>query len=190
PSYLISAHTKKANLDNFFKLYSDRNVALIYNSAHFADADIKSVAANGKIVYHVVLNEKVTAAQLALLPKEKLVDVRDSFNKMQRNADYDGVEFFTDRHKLVGRRICAVGDYTITGRSLDIGGGKPGAVAIHVSYKDKVTADIWMEHFVSDDKDRDVGDVSTKFLQAARKLVTQVDLRPKEFGSDFALLAY
>ncbi|NWC28676.1 sce7725 family protein [Pseudomonas tolaasii] len=190
PSYLGGALTKKEHLDNFFKMYPERELALIYNSAHLADAEIKSLVANKNVIYHVVLNEKITAAQLALLPKGKLVDVRDCFNKLQRNADYDGVEFFTDRHKLVGRDICAVGDYTITGRSLDIGGGKPGAVAIHLSYKNKGSSDIWMEHFVSDDKDRDVGDVSTKFLQAAGKLVVQVKLRPKEFGNDAALQAY
>ena len=190
PSYLIGPLTKKDHLDNFFKMYPNRKLALIYNSAHLADAEFKSVISNGNVIYHVVLNEKITAAQLALLPKDKVVDVRDFFNKLPRNADYDGVELFTDRHKLVGQSICAVGDYTVTGRTLDIGGGKPGAVAIHLSYKDKKSSDIWMEHFVSDDKDRDVGDVSTKFLQAAGKLVAQVDLRANEFGRDSALQAY
>lgn len=189
PGYIVGPHSTKKKIDTFLALYPDRPVAILYNSSPLSDQDFKIVADNANILYHIVINERISLAQYKLIPKKKIIEVRDNFNKLKKNADYDGAEFFTDRHKLVGKEFLAIGDYTITGRVLEIGGGRPGAVAIHATYKHK-NEDVWVEHFVSEDKDRDVGDVSTKFLQAATKLVSAVDKRPKEFGSDEALDIY
>ncbi|MCY1282686.1 hypothetical protein D9M68_500030 [compost metagenome] len=70
-----------------------------------------------------------------------------------------------------------------------MGGGKPGAVAIHATYKNK-NSDIWVEHFISDETDRDIGDASSKFREAVVKLVSSVNKRPREFGNNSALDAY
>lgn len=190
PGYLVGPHSTKAKIENFCDKYAGRALALLYSSTPLDDAEFKSVISNARVAYHAVLNERIAAAQVAMLPKEKLIDVRDEFNKLPRNADYDGAEFFTDRHKNIGKSFAVIGDYTITGRVLEVGGGKPGAIAIHATYKNQKTADVWVEHFVSDDRDRDIGDAASKFLQAARKLVGQAKKRPREFGSDAALDMY
>lgn len=189
PGYMVGPHSTKKKIETFLSLYTDRPVAILYNSSPLSEQEFKDVVSNANILYHAVINDRISSAQYKLIPKGKIIEVRDNFNKLKKNADYDGAEFFTDRHKLVGKEFLAIGDYTITGRSLEIGGGKPGAVAIHLTYKHK-NEDVWVEHFVSDDTDRDVGDVSTKFLQAASKLVAAVNKRPKEFGSDEALNIY
>lgn len=123
-----------------------------------------------------------------MIPPARLVDTRDHFNRLPRNSDYKGRQFFTDRHST--NKSTTLGDYTVLGRTLEIGGGRPGAVVIHASYKHPTTGDIWLEHFVSDQTDRDVGTPEGKFLQTARKLVRAVKQRPAEFGSDQALDLY
>lgn len=188
PGYIVSPHSTKSEIEKFYSSYSGRSVALLYNSSPLNTPDFKSVIESDNVIFHVVINNKISSAQLSMLPKNKLVEITDNFNKLKKNADYDGAEFFTDRHLQIGKAFAAMGDYTITGRELDIGGGKPGAVAIHATYKNN--NEVWVEHFVSDETDREVGDASSKFLEAARKLVKELDARPREFGSDAALDAY
>jgi hypothetical protein len=74
------------------------------------------------------------------------------------------------------------------GATFEPGGGQPSAVAIHATFKEGGA--VWVEHFVSDDVERDVGTVGEKFLQAAGKLVARVREAPLAFGRDEALQAY
>jgi hypothetical protein len=131
----------------------------------------------------------MTVAQQMLLPSAKRVDIRDYFNKLDRNSDYDGAELFTDRYKTFKPSWVGFGDYAAIGSAFTPGGGQPAAVAIHAVYKHK-SNDVWIEHFVSDDTDKDVGSTEDKFLQAARKLLKAAKTRPKEFGTNFALDGY
>lgn len=190
PGYRCHAATSKANVDAFFKIFPDKDLAILYASSGLSNADTEVLSKNGQVKYHIVLQGKITSAQLAYLPKKKYVDVRDDFNKLDRNADYGDPELFTDRHKTFGERGVGFGDYCAIGSAFQDTGGMPHAIAIHAIYKNPKTDDIWIEHFVSDDKEKEVGDVASKFLQAASKLVKAVGRRPAEFGSNFALDAY
>lgn len=76
------------------------------------------------------------------------------------------------------------------GSTFRLGGGQPSSVVIHATYKHRTTGHIWVEHFVSDDIEREVGTVEEKFHQAAAKLVAAATRRPAEFGSNDALDAY
>jgi len=190
PAYLVHATTSIAEVDAFLKTYKGRSVALVYEGPSLADKDLSRLANDEQIAYHVVLAGRMTAAQLRQFPTHKLVDTRDGFTKLARNADYSGKEFFTDRHKLVGKTLAAIGDHTVIGRALEIGGGKPGAIAIHLTYKNDQSGAIWIEHFVSDETDRDVGDAASKFLEAAKKCVHASTRRRTEFGRNVALDEY
>ncbi|MBK5300096.1 MULTISPECIES: sce7725 family protein [Gammaproteobacteria] len=190
PAYCIDSTTTQNDVKNFLSHYNKKEVALLYNNPTLSEVEIKTNAALNQILFHVILNDKISTAQLAEIPKNKIIDTRDFFNKLDRNADYSGRELFTDKHKNVGNNIYAIGDYTITGRKLEIGGGKPGAVASHITFKNSNTSDIWIEHFVSDDTDRNVSDAETKFLQMAKKLTKQVKVLPNEFGWNSSLQAY
>lgn len=139
PGYCIGATTTQANINSFLSHYKDKNVALLYNSPALNEQEIKSNSASNQVSFHIVLNDKISTNQSALLPTHKKIDIRDSFNKLDRNADYSGRELFTDKHKNVGIGILATGDYTITGRKLEMGGGKPGAVASHITFKHQNT---------------------------------------------------
>lgn len=186
PGYLVRANMTITRLRNFLAKHKDRKVALIYDSPSFSNSELNEVAGSPNVLHHIVVQESLTKAQRASFAANKYIDTRDHFRRLPRNSDYNGQEFFTDRSLSSAR----IGDYAVLGRSLEIGGGRPGAVVIHATYKHPNTGAIWVEHFVSDDIDRDVGTPEAKFLQAARKLVKALAKRPAEFGSNWALDSY
>jgi len=190
PGFIWDAKTNVAQASAFQKIYSDKQVAFLLDSPVISDADLKSIAHSPETAFVFSLSSSVGNTQLALIPKTKLVSIRDGFKKLPRNADYNGVEFFSDQHQLIGKEFAGIGDYTITGKALEIGGGKPGAVAIHASFRPNGKDEAWIEHFVSDEIDRDIGDAASKFLEAAKKLVRAAKKRPAEFATNTALDAY
>jgi hypothetical protein len=190
PTYRCHSGTKQSDLNTFFKLFPERETAIIYSSSALSDVETKVLAARKDVKFHIVVNGKMASAQRLLLPKTKYVAIQDDFNKLDRNADYNGPELFTDRHKTFAPSGIGFGDFAAIGSAFQSGGSTPAAVAIHAIFKKSETGDIWIEHFVSDDKDKAVGDVASKFVQAAKKLVASARKRPKEFGKNFALDAY
>lgn len=189
-SYRIKSSTTMANCQAFLKLYKGDSLALIYSSPGLSDADIQALAAEPRVKFHVVVNEKITATQLAKLPKAKRVFIRDNFNKLSRNADYGAPELFTDKHKTYTGSGLGFGDFTVVGNVFQDSGSTPAAVASHAVFKHPTTGDVWLQHFVSDDIERDVGDVASKFLQSSRKLVAAAKKRPAEFGWNPGLEAF
>lgn len=190
PAYRCHAQSNQSNLDAFFKMFPEGDTAIVYASPGLGDSELKSLAGSARVKFHIVLNGKIPSAQRAMLPKNKFVEIQDDFNKLDRNADYSGPEFFTDRHKTFHANGVGFGDYTSVGSVFRDGGSTPHAVAMHAIYRNKSTQDIWVEHFVSDDVVKEVGDVGGKYLQAVKKLVSAAKKRPSEFGANFALDAY
>ncbi|WP_075575053.1 sce7725 family protein [Lysobacter antibioticus] len=190
PLLRCDAAITQASIDSFLKKFSDREVAFLYQGCGLDDAGVKKLAAIKTVVFHIGVDAKISASHRALLPKDKYVDIKDCFTKLVRNADYNGAEFYTDRHKTFAASGCGFGDYATIGSVFQAGGSTPYAVAIHAAYKDPKTGDIWVEHFVSDDKEKDDSDVATKFLQAAKKLTAAATKRKKEFGQNYSIDAY
>ncbi len=135
--------------------------------------------------FHVIVNDKITASQLAKLPKSKRVFIRDNFNKLSRNADYGAPELFSDKHKTYTGSGMGFGDFTVVGDVFQDSGSTPAAVASHAVFKHPTTGDAG-SNIVSDDIEKDVGDVVSKFLQSSRKLVAAAKKRPAEFGWNLA----
>lgn len=189
PSLLCSQATTTEHIRDFLAQYRDRDVALLYLNARLPDALVQRLAERANIRFHINLHERMSAAHRAMLPRRKVVDVRDDFQRKARNADYSGIEFFTDRHLNYQQVAVGFGDYTILGATFEAGGGPAAAVAIHGTFKER-GGDVWVEHFVSDDVDLDVGTVGEKFLQAAGKLVARARQFPRKFGNHQALQHY
>lgn len=190
PAYRCHSKTTQKNIDAFFKLFPDRHTAIIYSSSGLSDTETKAIAVKPTVRFHLVLNGKITSNQRAMMPKSKYVAIKDNFNKLDRNADYSGSELFTDRHRTFSSTGVGFGDYTVTGAFFQASGSTPAAVAIHAIYKNAATKDMWIEHFVSDDKDKAIGDVANKFIQATKKLIRASKKRPMEFGKNPALITY
>jgi hypothetical protein len=187
PGLRCSADVEMPKVDNFRKIYESERLALLYSSPSFSNAEMRALTVVPSIAYHVVLQKSMSVAHLDLIPKKKRVEVTSCFNKLVRNSDYGRAEFFTDLHKTIPRDCVGVGDYTALGSTFTPGGGTPSAIAIHATFKHPKNEDIWVEHFVSDDVDPDVGSVAGKFIQAARKFLSAARARPAEFGDNFAI---
>ncbi|WP_174921550.1 sce7725 family protein [Burkholderia metallica] len=189
PGLLCSQATTAEQIRDFLTQHRERDIALLYLNARLSDAQVQRLAERANIRFHINLHERMSAAHRAMLPREKVVDVRDDFQRKARNADYVGIEFFTDRHLNYQQVAVGFGDYTVLGATFEAGGGPAAAVAIHGTFKER-GGDVWVEHFVSDDVELNVGTVGEKFLQATGKLVARARQFPRKFGNDQALQDY
>lgn len=169
---------------------SNQRIALIYDNAALSDAEIQILANERAVHYHVILNNSIPSHQCIFLPSLKIIVINDHFRKLSRNADYNGSEFYTNHHQYVGVNYLGFGDYTITGRVLDLGGGQPSAVASHLIYKELSNNSIWMKHFVSSNTQRGGADVATMFLDVADQITNFVPQHIPQFGSNIGLNNY
>lgn len=190
PGLMCRAGVTYAEVQAFVTKYANRDVAILYLNSGLSDAVIQTIAQVPNVAFHIVLQGKVPSSHLALLPHGKTVHVTDNFNKQPRNADYYGQEHFTDHHRLYSQLGAGFGDYTVTGAEIQLGGGPPGAVAVHLTYKCSNDGNLWMQHFVSDDTDIGVGTTEGKFLQAVSKFAAQYHSRVAEFGTNGAINDY
>lgn len=189
PAFKTSAQSNGAQVAAALGQFPNRPVAVVHHGAGLTDAEVQALGRNNRVAWHIVDINQVPARQTRLLPAARTVLLRDGFHKLQRNADYGAAEFFSDLHQNY-RPAAGFGDYTCIGAAFQKGGGAAAAVAIHAAFKHPPSGDIWMDHFVSDDRDMDVGDVATKFLQAAEHLIHAARQRPTEFGNNQGLNAY
>ena len=193
PGALLHSGARAPNLtavQRFTSKYKDREVALIYRNSGFSQSENVTLAATANAAYHIVLQDKISSDHLKVLPISKLVHVVDRFNKQPRNADYGLAELFSDSHKTFKEHGIGFGDYTVIGEPYQEGGGPPGAVAIHITYRDVKKDELWVHHFLSDETDRKVGKVESKYLEALAKLTTVHGKRPIEFGLNPAITLY
>jgi hypothetical protein len=190
PGFLFGPRNHMREVSAFCSQYPNKNLALLYRGPQLTDSELRAVIAEQRVIFHINRHDGLDPTQRALLPKGKAVDILDAFNVLDRNADYVGREFFTDSHLSFRPNAVGYGDYSIVGPIYHPGGGPAAAVAIHATFKNRRTGHIWVEHFVSDDVDLDVGSVGEKFHQAADKFVKAAVARKVEFGTNKALVAY
>lgn len=186
PAYVCRPKSTAQQIDNFLAAYPSRDVTLLYWSPKLSNTALTELVQRPQIRFHINLHDQMSAAQRAMLPANKAVDVADHFERCLRNANYGGPEFFSDDHLNFSPHSVGFGDFSIVGARYIAGGGQAHAVAIHGIYKSDDAA-LWVEHFISDDTDLDVGTVEGKYLQAASKLTEAAIARPTEFGQDAAL---
>jgi hypothetical protein len=190
PAIIFGHGSRVREVRGFMNHYRDRDVSIVYKAPDLDDGEVRAFCAERRIRFHVNRHDGLDPAQRALLPRGKAVDIRDRFNSLDRNADYMGSEFFCDSHQSFRESAIGYGDYSITGPLYHPGGGPAHAVAIHAVYRQRRTGNVWVEHFVSDDTEIEVGTVQEKFHQAAAKLVAASTARVGDFGTNGALAAF
>lgn len=101
---------------------------------------------------------------------KKRVLLADNFIKKNKNADYDGVDFYTEDH-LYYKDDGYVGfaDYSVVGNDYIESGFAPYAVAIHIVFFDE-NKTMRVRHFVSNSNE-DYSDTTGKFSEALSKLI-------------------
>jgi hypothetical protein len=190
PGLLCDQRVRAHDMAAFLGRHPDRDVALLYSGSQLTVEELRRVTAEHRVRFHINVRDHMPANLRAILPRGKAVDIRDRFNLRPRNADYVGIEYFTDAHLIFRENAVGFGDYSVIGSAFHVGGGPAHAVAIHAVFRQAETGQVWVEHFVSDDVDPDVGSVEEKFHQAAAKLVRAIHRRRAEFGLNSALDAY
>lgn len=181
---------KLTAIEKFSSKHEGREIALLYRNSGLSHEENVALSKLDNVAYHVVLQQKISISHLRILPHPKLVHVVDTFNKQARNADYGNIELFSDSHKNFKERGVGFGDYTVIGEPFQEGGGPPGAVAIHITYRDSKKDEIWIQHFVSDEVEREMGTVEGKYLEALDKFAKNHKKRPAEFGLNQAISEY
>lgn len=181
--------TSKRAIEAFLRRFDDRETGIAYFGLSLPSVDVRWVSNHPSVNLHIVDTDHIAEATWRQM-QERLIVLKDCFHRMARNADYDGSDFFSDRHQTMRNQALGLGDYLCLGREFKVGGSTPAAVAIHAGYKHPRDGNLWIEHFVSDDRTRGEGDVGEKFVQAARKLAAAVRKRPAEYGTNPALREY
>lgn len=177
-------------LIQYISSHGNSRVALLYDNSTLSDAEMIQLSGLPMVHYHILLNNSVRVSQVALLPPHKLIDVSDNFRKLARNADYSGPEPFTDKHLYVGQHFIGFGDYTITGKVFETGGGQPSAIAAHLIYKELATQLIWVRHFVSSNTQRGGADMSTMFLDVSDQITNVTRASVNQYGVNIGLNHY
>jgi hypothetical protein len=190
PGLICRSDVRTDVVDQFLEHHDSGDVAFLYWNTRLDEAGIKRIAKTRRVRFNIVLHDQMAADLESLLSRDTLVHIRDRFNARDKNAEYDGSEFFSDSHLTFRKIGVGYGDFMTIGSVYKTGGGPAHAVAIHATYKQSKTNQVWVEHFVSDDTDKDVGSIAEKFLQAARKLVRALTKRRLEFGKNAALTRY
>lgn len=187
---LVKAGINFQSLTTWISGITNKRIALIYDNAALTDSEIQLLGNDVRVNYHIILNNSLPQHQYNFIPVNKAVLVNDNFRKLARNSDYNGPEFFTNQHQYVGRNYLGFGDYTITGKVLDLGGGPPSAVASHLIFKELSNNSIWIRHFVSSNTQRGGEVVATMFLDVADQISNFVPNHINQFGRNIGLSNY
>lgn len=124
-----------------------------------------------RITYQIVESE--VDPGLTAQPLGKRVLLRDGF-KRRRNVDYPPDEkFLSGPGRLNLQGASGWGDYLIVGQEYQEGGGRPHAVAIHITYWASNGA-LRVHHYLSDSNDGPA-DPAGKFAEALGKLIIDLD---------------
>ncbi|RFA06864.1 hypothetical protein B7R21_18060 [Subtercola boreus] len=118
------------------------------------------------------------------------VDVEDSFSAQSRNADYPEDDWFSDAHVTFaedGRPGFA--DFTILPAMPQPGGGPAGAVSLHLSWENGSDR-LHVQHFLSDERDRNLGSAGGKILEALAHLQAERARHPSKFRASPGLAAF
>lgn len=151
------------------RLESAEKFALIGDGPPCGEVRLKLLSDPSRIKYHIVESEVERPEQ----PLGKQVLLRDGFTR-RRNVDYPPDEkFLAGPGRMDLHGASGWGDYLIVGQEYRAGGGRPHAVAIHITYW-AFDGGLRVHHYLSDSNDGPE-DPAGKFAEAVGKLVADLD---------------
>lgn len=183
PTFLCSKGTTLDELRDFVGRYRDRTIGIVLRSPSITDSDIAREVHSAGATRTFFLAGAAQQSTLRTLGRGRCVRIEDRFPMQPRNADYGGIEAFTDAHLTYARDgYAGFGDYTVLGGTYNEGGGPLGAAAIHLTFARKASREIFVEHFVSDTVDQNVRDNDLKYGEAVAKIPPATRRRSDTFG--------
>jgi len=71
PGYCIGSTTTQKDVGAFLTQYPGKNVVLLYNNPALSEVEIQTNVTFSQVLFHVVLNDKISTAQLSKIPKKQ-----------------------------------------------------------------------------------------------------------------------
>lgn len=131
PTLYVERNTTAQQVQEFCNLFNQRRVFFFLSEPPGPVIDAVA-AANPR--YILVLRGSISGATKARFPANISVDIMESFEVADNNANYPDDEFFSEAHLVTPNGDFGhFGDYSITGRELGTGWA-PYCVAIHHIY--------------------------------------------------------
>jgi len=167
---------------NFFQTtahdrgYLETGYSLIHLNQISSTVNLKVLINSTNIKFNIIHTTHLMSLKRGFT-RGLLSFLSDPFIKQKRNADYEGVEneFFSSDYQYYRQEgFAAFADYLTIGSNYSVGGMLPYAVAIHLTYRDKQSGDIWIKHFISDSNE-DYSDTPGKFGEALDKLIVFIN---------------
>lgn len=147
---------------------------VIYRAEPESKKVLEWVLEDDRIYHHIFLDGKVSCEFTGQFAPARRVLIRDNFNKLDRNADYEPVELFTEMNTPTGNpEGIAWGDYSIVGSKYSEGGGAAYAVAIHHVHISQKGDHLDISHAISNRKDTEE-DTPGKVIEAVNNLLSRL----------------
>lgn len=186
PMHQIKTVQSAPELQGFLNTYGSGQTAVSIRAAHISPQALKT-SLNGRNTIAFLHEGASHNAYLQALPASQAVHVGHRFNVKARNADYNGDEWFTDAHRTyLSEHRPGYSDFGPVATDFKLSGGEASAAAIHLTYLAS-DGDIWVEHFVSDNVTRGVGNATSKLGEATAKVAKRVANDPPKFVSSLGL---
>ena len=189
PAFQVSRASTRAGLQAFLAMYAGRPVGVVVRTAEIPPVDMAAdLAGSNAIVFlHARGNPRMYQQTLTGIT----VEVEECFNAQDRNADYNGAEWFTTSHlNYSGNGLPGFSDFGPLPPTFSLTGGQAAAVAIHLTYRNQADGSLWVEHFVSDSTDLGDGDRASKTAEATAKVTSAVRADPTRFTRTAGLQAF
>lgn len=188
PTLKVDSSTTATELTDFAAAWSGQRIGLVIATSKIAAGQI-SAAVSSLDCLAFMTEAADRSGLIAVLGAGRTVEVNDRFEVADRNADYSGTDWFSRDHlDFAGNGHPGFSDYTVLAAAPQKGGGPAGAVVIHITVSD--ANGLWVQHFLSDERDRDLGNASSKLLEAATHLASEVTAAPSRFVMSSGLRAY
>lgn len=175
PTIAVFAGMFTAEMQNRVNAVKNGPFAIYHDSELERGTDLLHAlsAARTKPLWHLFRSDTCSKTYMSSWHGVPTAAISDDFNRRDRNQDYaqktdeafsNAIEnAYADGHG-------GFGDFTTNGDFYSPKGGRPGAVAIHLTYRKSKSDGIWIRHFVSRNVDR-AAQVAPKFMDAAGQLL-------------------
>lgn len=174
----------------FATAHAGRDVGLVLRSTRLPYSAIASALDLARTIIFLAPGASGPAA-IGAFGAGRTVNIGDNFQAQERNADYSGTEWLSNSHQTFGATgQPGFSDFTVLPSKLVAGGGPVGAAAIHLTYLNSSDRSLWVQHFISDETDRNIGNSSSKLLEAIAHLEAQMIATPRRFLPSPAIAAY
>ncbi|MCE4058724.1 sce7725 family protein [Pandoraea sputorum] len=184
PTYLANPSATSAQLKRFVTKWAGRDAGIVMRDSAITAVEIQAKVAGQLASHRVFLKGGAqSAATVATFSGKNCVNVESLFKAQQSNAKYKGRELFTTAHlKYKAQGLGGFSDFTCLDSKFRTGGSTPAAVAIHLSYFQKNSKEVFVEHFVSVSQDPADRDVDKKMLEAISAAVAASKRAGDSFG--------